>query len=211
MNTLKNTSALRKHLEPAEGVLHNDVTRSGWKPAANRLPDPGSATWKAPCAHDPAPGSSRWRAPSPNGPAPGSAAWTRTLSPDERARLNMTPIISTIGCAIALIGALYLGGTALTSSQLQSGTWSHYADGITLTLDFDESHIDYSAETYMPFYGPYEISIADFEYRVIAPGVIQAHTGVWSDWRTLSVSIEGDSLRFSPALTSTDASELWVK
>lgn len=211
MSTSKNTSPLRSPLEPAEGMPRNDVTRSGWEPAANRLPDPSSAAWKAPCARSPAPGSPRWHAPAPNGPVPGSAAWTHTLSAEERARLNMTPIVATIGCAIALIGALYLGGIAFTDSQLQNGTWSRYEDGITLTLDFDESRVDYNAEAYMPFYGPYEIDIADLEYRVIAPGTIQAHTDAWGSWRTLSVSIEGDSLRFSPALTSSDASELWFK
>lgn len=202
-------------LQPAPGDAGRDVTRTGWEPSGRAAPAPGSSGWNPPAANGPAPSASSWRAPVANGPAPGSRAWSASLGDAARAQLKPTaPVIAVIVAVAAVLviaAAVYLGGVASTASQLQSGTWSRTSDGVTLTLDFGDSRIDYDAETYLPFYGDYTMDIAELDYRVIAPGVIQAHLNTWDSWRTIFVSIEDDALTMSPALTSSGSNEIWVR
>ncbi len=203
-------------LQPAPGDAGRDVTRAGWEPSGRAaLAAPGSSSWNPPVASGPAPGASSWHAPTANGPAPGSRAWSASLGEAARAQLKPTaPVIAAVVAVAAVLVislAVYFGGVASTASQLQGGTWSRTSDGVTTTLDFSDSRIDYNAETYLPFYGSYTVDIAELDYRVIAPGTIQAHLDSWDSWRTISVSIEDGVLIMSPALTSSDASEFWVR
>lgn len=187
-------------LRSVPGNVSRDVTRADW----------------APFAHvELAPGSPGWTPPATNGPVPGSREWCESLGEEARAMLKPTAaaiaaIIIGVGVLVAAFAA-YFGGIAFTSNQLQNGTWYRTSDSIILALDFDGSNIDYDAEMYLPFLGNQTVDIADLDYRVIAPGVIQTHLSAWGEWRTISVSIEGDVLTMSPALTSSDADEYWFR
>lgn len=199
-------------LRPAPGDAACDVTRADWAPSGHAAPAPGSPGWNPPAANAPAPGASSWRAPAANGPVPGSHAWDASLGEAVRAQLKpKASVIVVAAVVLVAVVVVYFGGVVFTSSELQRGTWFRMSDGITVTLDFDGARIDYDAETYLPFYGNYTMDIAELDYRVIAPGVIQAHLNTWDSWRTIFVSIEDDALTMSPALTSSGSNEIWVR
>lgn len=126
-------------------------------------------------------------------------------------RFKMPPGGIAVICVIVAIMAFYVGGTASLGIDLQNRSWERTEDGFSLSLDFDGSTIDYSMEAYLPFFGQHRQSIATLDYTVIAPGTIAAYLDSWGQWRILSVSISGDTLRISPALTSGDSSELWFR
>lgn len=195
---------------------------AGWKAPRGISPAPGSASWVAPAdGLSPAPGSPAWKAPSGGKPAasagstaggvpvPGGSAWTRSLDEATRKRMGTGKAGIAIACALAALIAVYGVGTVQTGNDLRRSTWYSFDDGVRLSLDFSERSIDYDASTDITIFGmttDYTLDVATIGYQVIAPGIIRTDGG-----RVITVSIADDTLTFTPALTSTRGSEVWVR
>lgn len=109
-----------------------------------------------------------------------------------------------IGIAIAIGIYIYGYGYNDFKTELQDNDWGNvdYNDGsyYKRELSFSENKIDYRFEAWI-----INTRIHEFNYKIIAPGVISADGDIYK------IKIDDDVMEISPALTSADSSELWFK
>lgn len=222
-------------MDPQTNGTHENTKRAfgaaaphdkGWATAPPDAGAPHEQNWTT-AAHDAAaPHDKGWAGAAHNANAPHNQSWAATAhdvsAPHEKEwlpqsglkpRLSRGPAIAiaALFCVILIGAGMFYAGIQETESGLRGAVWSKTdGDGVTLTLDFKDDVIDYNASTYLLWLGDYSVDIADIDYRVVAPGTIQARIDSWDGWRTLSVDVQGDVLTITPALTDGSSWEIWT-
>ncbi len=164
------------------------------------------------------PGSNRWKQPLKGDATPGSARWA--AESDERARSCIATPKTVYACiavlALAAISffAWFAIGTQQLKQTLMLHEWERH-DKITLSLKFNESTISYNASFTYQLFGTHEYNtnISTMEWRATSPNTIQVRENDLHNWRTITIKVtdDKDTLRMSPAITSTDSNELWFR
>lgn len=184
----------------------------GWVIAPHAGAAPHDSDWTRPRLERPAPSDgARWTVPKERGAAPHEKRWLPQSGLKPRLSRGPAIAIAALFCVIFIGVGMFYAGIQETQSGLRGAVWSKTdGDGVTLTLDFKDGVIDYDASTYLLWLGDYSVDIADIDYRVVAPGTIQARIDSWDGWRTLSVDVQGDVLTITPALTDGSSMEIWI-
>lgn len=181
-----------------------------WQPKEARTALPGLSTWKLPGSSTPAPGSSSWRAPKSSNPAPGSASWTAKLDASMAASLKpkgaAIAAVAAITVAIVLVAAFSLGSVASLHADLMKGKWGRVEDNYILTLDFDNSSIEYDFHSSL-----YNDNIATLRYEVTGPNTIKYRSSGAGSWHTVEITIENNVMVCHPAITDSSSSEIWIR
>lgn len=136
-------------------------------------------------------------------------------TPNKSFQLSM-PVAVTI-IVVFIIAMIAIGSNVLgvkTNNVLTrgNGEWYDYSDGIIRVLDFDkeEQTITYSLE--VMGYSWLNTDIAEFDYKVVGPNKIKVRMKA-DDYRIYKLEFDdgGEYMTITPALTSTDSWESFIK
>ena len=114
-------------------------------------------------------------------------------------------------CGILVLA--YIGYNTISKARLESkleGEWRRYNDGIRLILDFDDDSIQYDMS-----YSYTNTTITVMEYKAKDSNTIQVYYDFggsqWDREIDVSFSDNGNTVKFSPAITNSDDSETFYK